>query len=78
MKEYAEDELDDSKPRRHLTTEEKLCKTLLELLETEQEYIKVCSVGLIPDHNQLIVLGFKQVSFSISHPSKSRKFYHSN
>jgi len=46
MKEYTEDELDDSKPRRHLTAEEKLCKCLLELLDTEQEYIKVCSVEL--------------------------------
>ena len=46
MKEYAEDELDESRPRRHLTAEEKLCKCLLELLETEQEYIKVCTADL--------------------------------
>lgn len=42
MKEYAEDDMDDSSCRRHLSDEEKLCKCLMELLETEQEYIKVC------------------------------------
>ena len=41
MKEYAEDDMDDSSCRRHLSNEEKLCKCLMELLETEQEYVKV-------------------------------------
>ena len=41
MKEYSEDDLDDSSSRRHLSNAEKLCKCLLELLDTEQEYVKV-------------------------------------
>ena len=43
MKEYSEDDIDDSSCRRRLSNEEKLCKCLLELLETEQEYVKVCT-----------------------------------
>lgn len=41
MKEYSEEDNDDYSLRRHLTNEEKLCKCLLELLNTEQEYVKV-------------------------------------
>lgn len=41
MKEYSEDDLEDSSSRRHLSNAEKLCKCLLELLDTEQEYVKV-------------------------------------
>ena len=44
MKEYSEDELDDLNSRRSLSKTEKLCKCLLELLDTEKEYVKVCGV----------------------------------
>ena len=44
MKEYSEDELDDLSSRRSLSKTEKLCKCLLELLDTEKEYVKVCGI----------------------------------
>ena len=61
MKEYSEDDNDDSSSRRHMSTGEKLCKCLLELLETEQEYVKVHKHlhDAINTVNIMVLLGFR-------------------